>query len=79
MANLTITVPDAELPRIQAAFGQFLGTQTAGVPRPATAGEIRAWIISQCINVVKGVEENTAFDTAHATARAAVAVAPAIT
>jgi hypothetical protein len=42
MADMTITVPDADVPRVQEAYGSILGKKDAGGnPRPATNAEVQ--------------------------------------
>jgi len=43
MATLTTTIPDAVVPRVQAAVGGIIGLKDVnGNPRPATANEVEA-------------------------------------
>lgn len=54
MAILVITVPDAEVPRIRKAFGEYLR-----LGRDATAEEIRQWLIKTAKEAIKEQEHRT--------------------
>ena len=56
MAELTITVPDGQVARIQAAMGKRLGTETDGVARDATSEEIRQACVDYLIENVRHQE-----------------------
>jgi len=46
MAQLTITIDDAHVPRVQTAMGLLLGvTDANGDPRDATAEEVRQHLV----------------------------------
>lgn len=51
MATMTITVNDAHVPRIQAAFGILLGLE-----QDATAEEVRVHLIAYMKDVVDRIE-----------------------
>jgi hypothetical protein len=57
MAQMTVTVPDPEVPRVQAAIGQRLNHQS-GIfePRVATAEEVRQFLVDHLIQTVREVE-----------------------
>jgi hypothetical protein len=41
MADMTITIPDQDVPRVQEAYGSILNKRDAqGNPRPATPAEV---------------------------------------
>jgi len=67
MPNLAITVTPAQAIRIQTALGLHLGLTTpivvnpdgtteGGVNRPATAAEIREWLVGHIRNIVEAQE-----------------------
>jgi hypothetical protein len=57
MATLNITVPDAFVPRIRAAFGKLRGLVDAnGDPRSATAAELEAEVKAYIKGIVIDVE-----------------------
>ena len=65
MADLTITVPDPAVPRVQAAFGRTLGTLDGnGDPRDATTDEVRGVIVSFLEETVQRIEKQDAAQTA---------------
>ena len=67
MATLTITTTAPQDSRIVAAFGTYLGLKDAqGVPRVATAAEVKANVIAYITGVVHGQEYNTVKATAEA-------------
>lgn len=59
MADLTITVPDPQVPRIQDAIGYQLQ-----LGRPATTEEVRQFIVLQLTNAVRAAEIAEARDSA---------------
>ncbi len=65
MATLSVTVPDAALPRIRAAFGH---AESLLDPTwvPATAAEIQAWMRQQLKQRVIDYEGGIAADAARA-------------
>lgn len=65
MAELTITVPDPQVPRIQAAFGTRLGlVDGANLPRDATTEEVRQQLIQHLQGVVLAEERKPAIEAA---------------
>lgn len=57
MATLTLTINDADVPRLRAAFGLLLGlTNAQGQNRPATAAEVTDWLRGQLKRVVETQE-----------------------
>ncbi|WP_455363579.1 hypothetical protein [[Eubacterium] cellulosolvens] len=61
MATLTVTVPDAQVPRVQAAMGAYLQTLDGSLnPRDATAEEVRQYLVDHLIAVVVKQEQKTA-------------------
>lgn len=60
MANLTITVPDAAIARIQAAFGHTDSTVAPAVVTLATLAEIREAIKGFVRSKVQNYESNQA-------------------
>ena len=63
MATLSITVPDAVVPRIQSAFGKLRGLQDGnGDPRDATAAEVNTEIKGYLKGIVLDVEGRTLKD-----------------
>jgi len=61
MATLSITVPDAEVPRIAAAIGDRMGLRDSnGVARVATAAEMRGWIVDRLKEITRSHETNLA-------------------
>lgn len=65
MAELTITVPDPEVPRVQTAMGILLGFVDGNDdPRDATAEEVRQYLVDKLIGVVKKQEQREAGATA---------------
>lgn len=46
-ADITLSVPDAQVNRVRAAVGKIQSlTDASGNPRPATLAETRAWVIT---------------------------------
>lgn len=67
MGTLTITTTAPQDARIVTAFGHRLGTVDGeGVPRAATAGEVRTEIISLLKTIVLQYEKRVASDSAQA-------------
>ena len=66
MATISITIPDATVPRIRAAFGKW-GTdpETLGTWVPATAAEVVAAIKEYAKNRVRDYEAQQAALTVH--------------
>lgn len=62
MASLTITVPDPQVPRVQAALGEVML-----LGRDATSDEVRQFIVDNLKQVVRSVETQDAEETARAT------------
>lgn len=57
MATLQVTLPDAVVPRIRAAFGKLRGlTDVSGVPRDATGAEVEQEIRFYLKGIVNDVE-----------------------
>ena len=68
MATLTVTVPDPQVPRVQAALGKHLQLFDGSLnPRDATAEEVRQWLVDQLIAVVVKQEQIDAVADARAT------------
>jgi hypothetical protein len=59
MASLTITVPDAQVPRVQAAVGKALE-----LGQDATTDEVRQFLVDKLIQLVRSVEKREAADAA---------------
>lgn len=59
MADLTITVPDPQVPRVQAAVGLYLG-----LGRDATAQEVRNFLVDTLKQTVRKGEVGDAAQTA---------------
>ena len=68
MATLSITIPDAQLPRVRVAFGH----EVDGSWVNATAPEVQAWILRQVKQRVKDYEGTIAANAARATVEADV-------
>lgn len=51
MADITITVPDAAIPRVQDAFQKHLN-----LPGPATLADVKDYIINDLKQVTKNAE-----------------------
>lgn len=67
MATLSITVPDAQVPRVQEAIGDALQLRNAqGTARVATTAEVQGWIAKRLTEMVHGYEANKAANTAAA-------------
>lgn len=65
MATLTITVPDAQVPRVQAAVGRALGlVDGSELPRDATSDEVRQHIVDFLIETTRRIEAREAAQTA---------------
>lgn len=65
MADLTITVPDPAVARVQAAFGKSLGTvDGSNVPRDATTEEVRQAIVQFLEDTVTRIDKRDAAATA---------------
>lgn len=62
MATLSITIPDAQVPRVQAAVGQALG-----LDQPANNAEIRQFIVDYVKQTVLYQEQVEAAEQAAAT------------
>jgi hypothetical protein len=61
MATLSITVPDAQIPRVQAAIGFKLGLFDANrQPRLATAEEVRQYLVQVIIDDTRIYEADQA-------------------
>ena len=57
MPTLSITTTAAQAARIQKALGLHLGlTDEEGVNRPASAAEIREWLVGHIRNIVEAQE-----------------------
>jgi hypothetical protein len=52
MADITITVPDTAIPRVQDAFQKLLN-----LPGPATLADVKDYIINDLKQVTKNSEE----------------------
>jgi hypothetical protein len=65
MASFTITVPDAQLPRVRAAMKIVLGT-----PADPTATEVQAWMRAHLVTTVLDTEQSERNRAALATANA---------
>lgn len=59
MATLSITVPDAQVPRVLDAV-----TDLKGLPAQATADDVRQLLVDRLIEVVKNYEQVQAEKTA---------------
>jgi hypothetical protein len=69
MAALTITVPDPQVPRVQAAVGRAIGLidgQNPPQPRDATADEVRQYLVDLLVQVTRREELRDAVITAEA-------------
>lgn len=65
MAQLTITVPDAQVPRVQTAFGAVLDLRDGnGDLRDATADEVRQYLVDKLKQIVRLHESQEATETA---------------
>jgi hypothetical protein len=65
VATLTITTTAAQDQRIIAAFGRYLGlTDAQGVPRNATAAEVKAAMIAHIRTTVHTYETQRAIELA---------------
>jgi hypothetical protein len=65
MAQLIITVPDPEVPRVQAAMGSLLSlVDQDDNPRGATAEEVRQYLVDMLIGRVTKEEQRVAGATA---------------
>ncbi len=64
MATLSIIIPDAVVPRVQAALGHSSFDDPTRVP--ATVAEIRAWMLQQLKQRVIDYEGGIAADAARA-------------
>lgn len=53
--QITITVPEAQVPRVRAAF-----TRVLGLSQPATGADIKGYIISKLKQVVRAAERGAA-------------------
>jgi hypothetical protein len=60
MGILTINTTAEQDARIVDAFGKYLNTETDGVPRDATGGEVKVSLINFLKAVVLGQERKTA-------------------
>lgn len=67
MASLTITVPDAAVPRIRSAIAKAMG-----VPEPATLAQVSDYVRQHLRAVCVQVEQQERRPTADADANAAV-------
>lgn len=67
MAQLTITVPDPQVPRVQAAMGKLLELRDGnGDIRDATAEEVRQYLVDKLKQVVFTQEKRDAAGAAEA-------------
>lgn len=65
MAELTITVPDPQVPRVQAALGNVLSLVDGnGDRRDATAEEARQFLVDELKNIVAAHERAVAASVA---------------
>lgn len=74
MANINITMPNAQLARIQAAFASLYGYRTtiAGSPNPETLTQFTQRIVREFVKgVVKAYEVRVAAETARTAAESA--------
>lgn len=60
MAVINITIPDAQIPRIRAAFQKYSGDPNYGLP------ELKAFLAAQIKGVVLAQEQKDAAETAQA-------------
>lgn len=67
MATLTLTIPDPQVPRVQAAFGEILELIDGnGDRRDATAEEVRVFLVGKLKQYVRSQEARAASDAAGA-------------
>lgn len=67
MATLSITVPDAQVPRVQEAIGDAMGLRNAqGTARVATTAEVQAFIADHIKQRVHAYEAQKAANAAAA-------------
>ena len=59
--NITLTIPDAQAPRITRVLGLQLGLKNPdGTPRSATLAEAKGWMAARLRDVVRSYELNEA-------------------